>query len=658
MYLKKIEIQNYRLWKHSEIELEPESTVIVGKNNTGKTSFIDFIQLIVNDKNKKLSFDDYPLSERNTLYSTIKNYLEDTISFEDLSNFFILPSIKMHVDYSLEKDDDPLGTLSPFIIDTDDSITEALIDAEYNFIGLKEQFDIIFPKSIKDEDEPIKKIRNIIEKVFSSLIKLNIYAVNPKNEEKRRKVDYKEFENLFPLFAIKAERHMDESEVLNETPLKKIVSSIFQPELDKASEDINEKKEELKKYCEEINFTAENQVNNLLKIIVENSLQFGYPSAEDHNLFAKSNIDLQDQIQKSVDLYYKSNGTDEILPSGYNGLGYKNLIKIELELLSFKDEIGDCIGKSIPLIFIEEPESHMHPQMQQKFIEYIDEFTRKISDNKKIQIIITTHSSHIVNSTEFEKIRYITKNQGIVKVKNLTDFCNTNASDKEFLEKYLTLNKCDLFFADKAILIEGTAERLLIPNIIEKLDAAGKFSEAKVTLQSQYYTLIEVGGAYAFKFIPFMKFLDIPTLIITDIDSISEDRTKCYVSKAKKTSNATIKHWFTDILNKSETEYTFNDIKSLNDTDKSCENIHLEYQIEENGLCGRSLEEAIKNANRQLFSINDNPKESDIDYNPSKDGSKTDFAMNLIFEENKQNYSVPKYIENGLIWLNRQHNGR
>ena len=63
-------------------------------------------------------------------------------------------------------------------------------------------------------------------------------------------------------------------------------------------------------------------------------------------------------------------------------------------------------------------------------------------------------------------------------------------------------------------------------------------------------------------------------------------------------------------------------------------------------------------ANRQLFSINDNPKESDIDYNPSKDGSKTDFAMNLIFEENKQNYSVPKYIENGLIWLNRKHNGR
>ena len=656
MYLKKLEIRNFRLWKHSVIELEQQSTVIVGKNNTGKTSFIDLIQLIIYDK--KISFDDYPLPERNTLYSQIIEYLKDRISFEDLSKSFALPSVRMYVDYSLEKNDEPLGNLSPFIIDTDFSITEVLIDASYNLIVTKEQFDKVFPKTITDESDSVKKIKNIVEREFQSFIKLNIFAVNPTKEEKRRKIEHKEFENLFCFFAIKAERHMDESEELNKDPLKKLASSIFQPELDKSTEDINAKKEELKKFCEDTNLDTENKVNDLLKVIVENSLQFGYPSAEDHNLFAKSNIDLKDQIQKSVDLYYKSNGTDEILPSGYNGLGYKNLIKIELELLSFKKDIEDCIGKSIPLIFIEEPESHMHPQMQQKFIEYIDEFTKKISDNKKIQIIITTHSSHIVNSTDFEKIRYITKNQGVVEVKNLTDFCNKNSLDKEFLEKYLTLNKCDLFFADKAILIEGTAERLLIPNMIDKIDKAKKFKAKDISLKSQYYTLIEVGGAYAFRFIPFMQFLDIPTLIITDIDSVSDDRKKCFVSEGKKTSNATINYWFKSILNKKETDYTFDDIKSLDDSNKTIANIHLEYQTEENGLCGRSLEEAIKNANRELFMIGKTPTESDIDYNPSCDGSKTDFAMDLIFEESKQNYEVPKYIEDGLFWLNSQSNGR
>ena len=112
------------------------------------------------------------------------------------------------------------------------------------------------------------------------------------------------------------------------------------------------------------------------------------------------------------------------------------------------------------------------------------------------------------------------------------------------------------------------------------------------------------------------------------------------------------------ILNKKETDYTFDDIKSLDDSNKTIANIHLEYQTEENGLCGRSLEEAIKNANRELFMIGKTPTESDIDYNPSCDGSKTDFAMDLIFEESKQNYEVPKYIEDGLFWLNSQSNGR
>ena len=56
--------------------------------------------------------------------------------------------------------------------------------------------------------------------------------------------------------------------------------------------------------------------------------------------------------------------------------------------------------------------------------------------------------------------------------------------------------------------------------------------------------------------------------------------------------------------------------------------------------------------------IGKTPTESDIDYNPSCDGSKTDFAMDLIFEESKQNYEVPKYIEDGLFWLNSQSNGR
>lgn len=658
MYLKKIEISNFRLWKKANIDLEKQSTVIVGKNNTGKTSLMDLIQLLVNNEN--ISFDDYPLGDRKILYENILNYLNGKESYEKLVKGFLLPKITMYVDYSLENDDENLGALSPFIIDTDNSITEAKIEAIYSVVISKESFDSVFTKEIlneSDENEKIKeRIKKILGRNFLSLIKLNFFAVNPSDNNKRRKIDFKEFKELFHIFAIKAERNMNESELLNETPLRSIISSIFKPELDNASDSLKDKRENLKKYCDEANLNTEKRVNDLLKIIVEDFIQFGYPSAEDQKLFAKSNIKLEEQIKNSVDLCYRNTDTNETLPSGYNGLGYKNLIKIQLELIDYAKQIKEYVENSIPIVFIEEPESHMHPQMQQKFIEYIDNFCKN-NFGKDIQIIITTHSSHIVNSTEFEKIRYVTKLNDSVLIKNLTDYCHQKDNNKVFLEKYLTLNKCDLFFADKAILIEGTAERLLIPNMIEKLACKDELRKDDISLKSQYYALIEVGGAYAHKFIPLLRFLEIPTLIITDIDSVNEEKKSCFVKDGKNTSNATINYWFSDILKKGE-RYSFDDIKSSETENKTSDKIHIEYQVEENGLCGRSLEEAIKNSNRELFGLKGTVSEEDLEYNPYSDGSKTDFAMNLIFENTKQNYIVPKYIADGLIWLDSQANGR
>ena len=74
----------------------------------------------------------------------------------------------------------------------------------------------------------------------------------------------------------------------------------------------------------------------------------------------------------------------------------------------------------------------------------------------------------------------------------------------------MTLTKCDLFFADKAIFVEGASERLLLPDMIEKCARAGAFDSQTYKLPAQYYALIEIGGAYAYEFIPFIEFLGIP----------------------------------------------------------------------------------------------------------------------------------------------------
>src|SRR3546814_8112231 len=76
-----------------------------------------------------------------------------------------------------------------------------------------------------------------------------------------------------------------------------------------------------------------------------------------------------------------------------------------------------------------------------------------------------------------------------------------------------------LFFADKAVLIEGTSERLLLPAMIRKTDAA---AVGEPQLGSQYLTVMEVGGAYAHRFFDLLAFLELRALIITDIDAVKD----------------------------------------------------------------------------------------------------------------------------------------
>lgn len=132
-------------------------------------------------------------------------------------------------------------------------------------------------------------------------------------------------------------------------------------------------------------------------------------------------LSIDEQIKNNTELAYKSNSNGESLPSTYNGLGYKNLIKIEFLLAAYAQEIEAKGNASIPLLFIEEPESHMHPQMQQAFANYLEEFLSKFS-NIKVQTLLSTHSPHIANTMEFSKIRYAQKtNQGVI-FKNLDNF--------------------------------------------------------------------------------------------------------------------------------------------------------------------------------------------------------------------------------------------
>jgi predicted ATP-dependent endonuclease of OLD family len=225
--------------------------------------------------------------------------------------------------------------------------------------------------------------------------------------------------------------------------------------------------------------------------------------------------------------------------------------------------------------------------------------------------------------------------------------------DRDFLHQYMTLTKCDLYFADKAILIEGTTERILMPRICQIVDRS-LGSETK--LAQQYLTTIEVGGAYAHIFYPLIDFLELKTLIITDLDAVKLVETenkkkrwvKCPLSDGSRTSNAAIKAWF---KKEEEDHISLEELTAKTENEKLRGYRRITYQIPEESskACARSFEDALILANPDKFKLTGDVHLEKDAWEMAQEMSKSETALRFAIEE--IDWIVPRYIREGLIWL-------
>lgn len=658
MQLSKINIKNYRLLVDAELEVDSKTTLIVGRNNTAKTSCFSVVGNVLNGE--VASFDDYPLLKREDLYTKFALFMEKKISYEDLCKQIEVISIEFLVDYSLNNPDDNLGALSPFIIDVDVDTTTALIRAEYRLKTEEKTLWTLLESSYYKDGifSPGEEANKVLADNFGKLFGLTVYAINPNNPDDKQLKSQKELHDLFPFYVIPAERVLGEDDTHNSS-LGSLISGFFDANEAELDPDVSEEIKRLRSIVEKANKDVQKQSDEILSDVVNNSIGFGYPNIEELKLGVTTQLSIDDQIKDQTKLSYISGNANESLPSSHNGLGYKNLIKMEFLLAAFAKDIEKRGVACVPLLFIEEPESHMHPQMQTAFAMYLEKFLGKLS-TAQIQTFLTSHSAHITNTMEFAKIRYAQKSTVGVIYKNLNTFAQDNPDNVDFIRKYLTLTKCDLFFADKAIFVEGASERLLLPDMIEKCETDGALGACQYPLSSQYYALIEIGGAYAHKFIPFIEFLGVPCLILTDLDSVAERKGKggkivkksVTVSEGKTTSNETIKWWVRKnkkLPDNDISEISLLEIMAMTSDDKTRGKCHIEFQTTEEGLCGHSLEEAIRNVNREHYNLGKRVSEKKIEFTGK---SKTDFALDLIYES--PDYCVPDYIKSGLKWLSDQ----
>ena len=673
MYLSKLHIENFRLLKNVDVTFDRDLTLFVGKNNTGKTSVMEILSFLASDR-KKLDIDDYPLTARNELYDAIINYWRDQ-DFLNYQRSVPIPKFTLTFDYS----DGIIGNLDAFVIDLEEDLTVAIAEVTFDAplgIGdllqnLKSQFEAILPENA-DDKQKTKCLAQVVRDNFNSLFTMNIAAVNPSTPTDIKEVKKSDLQNAFNLKVIKAERNMDESEIANTNPIGQIMKRLFDTEIEDVETALQPSMQELHRIVTDASFSLNTQINSHMDTIVGNMMTFGYPSWEELQLRANTNLSLQKRIIEDTQLTYVSNTDEESLPESHNGLGYKNLIKITMELHDYARSLKDDQTK-LPLLFIEEPEAHMHPQLQTTFVSFLNSFLVKTVGVNRVQVVMTSHSAHVANTVPFKQVRYILRRPSDVICKNMDDFPTSIelphdagltetqknrliAKEKEkrldFLQKYMKLSYCDLYFCDKAILVEGAAERLLLPDMIRKCKENGEFTDADIPLSSQYYTIIEVGGAYAHHFYDFVDYLGIPTLVLTDIDfAKGAHNSACSREEAEKSSNGAINRWCRKALGISDsTTVRIEQILGMNEEQHSLGCRHLEFQKEENGFHPRSLEDSIINCNRQLFNIAEG-EPPNFDETGDK---KTDFALRLLVENEYRSYQLPSYIRDGLVWLNKQ----
>lgn len=673
MKIKKIEVHNFRLLENIECNLEDDITLIVGKNNTGKTSFFESIKLATSTDGKFI-FEDFSQSTYATFKAVYSKYLEskiDGITEEDrdeLEKQLIveIPKIKINFEIQYNKaNNESLVELSEFISDLEDARNDATICIYFEPKNTLKVF-----QSFENREDKTIELIEYLHKNINFLYETVCYAVDKESEYHRKIEDsFKTKIQKVVLFeSIKAMRILDDTKGDSNNALSLGFSNYYN-QRDKTN---NQNVKDLEKKLDEVSTELKIKYEKVLEDIMSKLEKFGAKTPISiPPIGIDSKFDSEKVIKNNIQYLYKHDEID--LPESYNGLGYSNLIYMILELASFIEKFKNLKEEKLSnflVVLIEEPEAHMHPQMQQVFISQVSEVVKEAKKDTalQIQVIITTHSSHILSEsgidTEsgFNRIRYFNRlpNDTGFKITN-QDFNNLEIKDDKrtfrFLRQYLTLHKSDLFFADKVILVEGTTERMLLPQMIRK---------SAISLCNEYVSILEVGGAYAHSFKEMLEFINVRTLIITDIDS-SDENGVCQVSPIsdnKFTTNETLKQW---LPNKT----AIKDLTNCTNDEKVQDNIRVCYQTNEDGFIGRSFEESFINANKTLllseFTKEDKSKvviknrfsflkshslESEIP-NPSSSKVKTNFTFDIMsFNEEKYGeWKVPEYINEGLIWL-------
>lgn len=707
MKVSKIHVRNFRSLADVDIPLREDMTLVIGRNNTGKTSLVHVMKKFLQPKQKFSLYDFGPESIE---------YMKTLLEKEDGD----LTGQKISMDLTIEygKDED-FGAAGILLMDLDQGIQEFVVRFTYALTvegqrKLRKELDVAFSE-VKSRN-PLQKA-HYYERCLRDALFLSSYgtrlveAVNPMNSSDTRQLNSSVIKDVIALEIIEAKRESNNKEGRVST-----LSTLAQRYRDQLQH-LDAQLLEVDQAIDDANKALSNQYDSLFEEVIEDIRALSYNSGESR-IHIESNHDSANMFRQSTKVTYGESDDLIRLPEDFNGLGYLNFfeiifhIKIAIESLkqgntTYSQDIDNQKTPAlINLLFLEEPEAHTHPQMQYVFIQRIESIiNQSVRPNAvrpfNLQTIITTHSPQIVSQANFNDINLMTRpilgeatNDNAlaqasrfskVDCKSLADMkwhmqSQTAEMDSltKFTKKYISLNHSELFFAKKAVLIEGQTERILMPTFMQIIDTEQAGNDSWDSLLSQQICILEMGGAYAHKILPILATLNIRTLVITDMDPVvgATGRSVSF-EKADRTSNATIKAIakIEDILGIKEFVNHAYRIKESNQLleyvkDDLAGQVYLCSQTSF-GDCvnpSTSFEDAFLCENKFFFQENSfsaeysncmkfkkkMKRESNYYEIARQTGiNKANFAIELMmaYFSGKQ-WNIPTYIRKGLLWLN------
>ena len=520
MYIKNITIKGFRNFGENVVEFHEGINVLIGHNNAGKSNLLRAMQLVLEPhyRCRRLQTSDFC---KNTKLEILKSHS---------------PKVEISVVLAKSKEDeqvDDLRMVANWLIKMDTDY-EAQLTYIFALQEGKEEEYIDAVKNLED----VHEVWTIIERKFIRYYTYSLLAgdlIHPSKPESEN-IDKFDFQFLGALRNVEDDLFSSRSQLLHDVlsffidyEIKSDADLVEQDKKDQIETKENETAQKADELIEILKQRLSKGKDTMLEYAKNTGASFNGAEPDFSGIF--SDYDLFNALRLIVKY---TTGFD--VPIQNNGLGYNNLIFISLLLAKMQaDTDGNYLGssaKQFPILLIEEPEAHLHPSMQYKFLKFLKDNYKKY--HRARQIFVTTHSTQITSAILLEEMICLhSDTPGTTTVcypgRVFTDD-DEGIKSKKFVQRFLDATKSDMLFANKVIMVEGLAEELLLPVMANYIG---------FSIEDEHVAIVSVGNRY---FKHFLKLFDtqeshfaIPTKVvcITDRDPVRKKKTggkfkQCY----------------------------------------------------------------------------------------------------------------------------------